>query len=112
MAISPTSSGGVLTEPPKGTQRGSAPAALDRPQHRHQVAGDRELAQRLGEGAAADRAARGADREDAGDRVDAGVQAGDVGHVDALPRLRQQPVEASSPGATIRFEAETEGSER
>ena len=52
-AISPISSGGVLTEPPKGTQRASAPAARTAPQHDDQVAGDRELAQRLGELAAA-----------------------------------------------------------
>ena len=106
--ISPISSGGVLTEPPNGTQRGSAPAALHGAEHRDEVAGDRELAQRLGELAAADRAPRGADREDAGDRVDARVQAGDVGDEDARrPPRRAARSKPSSPGATTRFEAET-----
>ena len=103
----------MLTEPPKGTQRASAPTARTAPQHRDQVAGDRELAQRLGQLAAADRAAGGADREGAGDRVDARVQAGDVGDEDALAGLAAAARRSSSsPGATIRLEVETEGCER
>ena len=49
--ISETSSGGVLPEPPNGTQRASR-RCRNGPQHRDEIAGDRELAHRLGELAA------------------------------------------------------------
>ena len=63
--ISPISSAGALTQPPNGTQRASAPTACDRLQHRDEVAGDRELAHRLGQLAARDQPPGGAHREGA-----------------------------------------------
>ena len=89
-AIAPISSGGVPYRAPEGHPASLGAGRPHGPQHRDQIAGDRELAQRLGQLAGADRPPRGADREDAGDGVDAGVQAGDVGDEDALAGLAQQ----------------------
>ena len=100
------------TEPPKGTQQGLGSGGADGAQHRHQLAGYRRLPDRLGQRPPRIIPARGADREDAGDRVDAGVQAGDV--VDETPSPARPAASSSEcePGATIRFEVETAGSER
>ena len=58
IAISPISSGGALTEPPNGTQRGLRSGGARRREHRDQVARDRELPDRRGQLAAARSRAR------------------------------------------------------
>src|ERR1044072_5692238 len=63
--ISPINRGGALTAPPERDPAGLGTRRPHGLEHRDEVAGDRELAQRLGQLAGADRAARGADREDA-----------------------------------------------
>src|SRR5438093_9703320 len=83
----------------EGHPAGPGARGGDRVEHRWEVGGDRELVRRGGELAGLDQAPGGADGEGARNGVDAGVEARDVGDVDAVARLRDEVVEGLLAGS-------------